>query len=90
MLNSKRLPIYRKLGTTHDPESPPEMCRRVDWILAEIVVLQKFVVFYMKAINVCSLAKLGTSSPILSFLCIVLTSSLLKMILAEMVEAIII
>ena len=72
------------------PEAPCEMCRRVDWILAEIVVLQKFVVFYAKAINICSLANLGTSSPILSFLGIVLTSSLLTMILVEMVEAIII
>ena len=65
------------------------MCRRVDWILAEIVVLQQLIVLCAKAIHASSLANLGTSSPILYFLCIILIS-LLTIHLAEMVEAIII
>ena len=61
------------------------MCRRVDWILAEIVVLQQLIVLCAKAIHASSLANLGTSSPILYFLCIIPTS-LLTMHLAEMVD----
>jgi hypothetical protein len=71
------------------PEAPSEMCKRVDWNLAKIVILQKLVLLCVKMIHVCSLANLGFSSPILSFICTVLTS-LLMMNLAEMVEVIII
>ena len=66
------------------------MCRRVDWILAEIVVLQQLVVHCAKAIHACNLANLETSSPtIFYFLCIGFIS-LLAMNLVEIVEVIII
>ena len=68
-------------------EAPPEMCRRVDWILAEIVI--PHIILCAKAIHVSSLANLGTSSPIFYFLCIIFIS-LLMMHLAEVEEAIII
>ena len=37
------------------PEAPPEMYRRVDWILADIVILQQLVILCAKAIHLHSL-----------------------------------
>ena len=45
------------------PELHPEMKRRVDWILAEIVFLQQLIILCVKVFHVSSLANLGNSSP---------------------------